>query len=335
MKRIMLLLVVSSMLFILAGCADTVKNDNSDTVNETYPTVIKNEEKYVAIYPSSAYEYFTDHKIGFFQAGKELGVETEYLGPQDNNIYAMIECMEEAISQKVSGIVLFGAGEELAPYVDKAYDAGIPVVTVDGDISNCKRIAFVGTGNFKAGKIGGEIAVKELNGSGKVIIFTEPELELHAERTRGYMSVFDQYPDITVESVIDTKTSTEECYWACRDYLEEHDDIDLIVCTDYFGGPAVAAALTDMNLGGRIKVIAMDRSEFLLDNIASGVVSTTLVQQTALMPYYAMRILYDYNNPPISIVPDRENTGVTGVPEYIETGVYVINQQNYEYFKRN
>ena len=86
---------------------------------------------------------------------------------------------------------------------------------------------------------------------------------------------------------------------------------------------------------GEVKIISMDRSSYVLKKIEEGVITATLMQQTALMPYYAMMVLHDYNNPSISIVPDKDRADVTGVPSYIDTGVFVIDRSNYEYFTRN
>jgi len=53
------------------------------------------------------------------------------------------------------------------------------------------------------------------------------------------------------------------------------------------------------------------------------------------MPYYALRILYDYNHPAVTVVSDKEAAGITGVPVYIDTGVFVVTRDNYEEFIRN
>jgi ABC-type sugar transport system substrate-binding protein len=68
---------------------------------------------------------------------------------------AMINAFEQAIAEKPDGIITFGAEGVLQPVIDKAVDAGIPVVTVDGDVSASKRIFFVGTGSYDAGLVGG------------------------------------------------------------------------------------------------------------------------------------------------------------------------------------
>ncbi len=295
----------------------------------------KSDEKYVAISCMSSYEYFTDHRIGFTKACQELGVDFEYLAPMENDIEAMKKHFNDAIDQQVDGIVVFGASDELGEMIDLAWEAGIPCVTIDGDIEDSKRIAFVGTDSENAGEYSAEIAIRELGPSGKIIILTELEMALHQERTQAALKYFEKYPRVEVIKLVETGASTDTAYDAALEALQDHPDTDLIMCTDYFGGAAAAAAVEELGKEGKIKIISMDRSSYVLKKIEEGVITATVMQQTALMPYYAMRILYDYNNPGVTVVADKERTGVTGVPSEVNTGVFVIDKNNYEYFTRN
>lgn len=69
---------------------------------------------------------------------------------------------------------MVGFNEQLTPTIKKAMDAGIPVVTVDADLPDSGRIAFVGTGNVEAGITGGEKMKELLGDSGKVAIMYNP-----------------------------------------------------------------------------------------------------------------------------------------------------------------
>lgn len=334
MKRFLLFLS-AFIIIILCSCGSDATASPEASFSAPHESETPGKGKYICISCMSSYEYFTDHRIGFLKACQELGVEYEYLAPMENDIETMKQYFEYAIKEEVKGIVVFGASDELGKMIDKAWDAGIPSVTIDGDIKDSKRIAFVGTGSESAGERGARIALRELGSKGNIAILTELDMELHKERTAGMMKVFDEYPQIEVVACVETGASTDTAYRAALGLLEEHPETELILCTDYFGGAAAAAAVEELGRVGRVKIIAMDRSSYVLKKIEEGVVTATLMQQTALMPYYAMMILYNYNNPSITIAPDKDSAGVTGVPSYIDTGVFVINKDNYEYFTRN
>jgi len=314
---------------------ESSNNDNIPKEDEKQENASDNTEEYVGIYAMGSYEYFTDHKIGLMKAGEVLKVKTEYMGPPDNDIDEMIECFEYAIDRKVAGIVVFGANDRLAGMIDRAADCGIPTVTVDGDIKNSKRIAFVGTGNYNAGFLGGTKLAEMLDGNGKVAILTEPEVDLHRERTRGYRDALGKSPGIQIVDIADTKANPDDAHIAAVDLLKKHPQLDAIACTDYFGGIAAAVALEEENAQGKVRILSMDRSRYVLKKIEEGVITATLVQQTALMPYYAMQILYNYNHNPVPIVPDTKEAGITGTPVYIDTGVFVIDKKNCKAFMRN
>jgi ribose transport system substrate-binding protein len=332
MKKIIPLLLIPVLL--LAACAQITQEEQSASAAAS-ATESSVKEKYIAIYSMAGYDYFTDHKMGFMRAGEELGVDTEYIGPDENNIEAMKDCFLYAISEQAAGIVVFGAGDSLRDMIDTAAGAGIPVVTVDGDIKDSQRIAFVGTDNEAAGETGGEELVKMMGRTGEVAILTEPGVDLHRERTQGYRNILDQYVGISVVAEEDTKANPDDAYAGAMNAIQNNPGLDAIVCTDYFGGSAAAIAVEETDNVGRITIIAMDRSSYVLEKIGEGVIAATLVQQTALMPYYALRILYDYNHPAVTVVSDKEAAGITGVPVYIDTGVFVVTRDNYTEFIRN
>ena len=327
------IVLILSVLLLLVGC------QAKENITDQEIIKVKDESeqklKFVGIYPMASYDYFTDHKRGFVIAAEELGVTATYMGPADNDLQAMEECFQKAIADKVDGIILFGADDSLAYLIDQAAMAGVPTVTVDGDVKDSKRIAFVGTNNIQAGVIGGELIAKLLDYKGQVAVLTEPNVDLHADRTSGYTSVIDKYPGMQIVAIGDTKATPDDAHDAAVELIKDNPGLDAIVCTDYFGGIGASVAVEEQGKVGEIKIISMDRNKYVLDKIKEGVISATLVQQTALMPYYAMKILYDYVTKPIEIVANNENSSVTGVPAYIDTGVIIADKDNYYEFYRN
>ncbi len=59
------------------------------------------------------------------------------------------------------------------PAIDKAAEAGIPIVTLDAEVYGSDRLTFLGTGNYNAGRVGGELLCDKIGGSGEVAILTK------------------------------------------------------------------------------------------------------------------------------------------------------------------
>jgi ribose transport system substrate-binding protein len=131
---------------LLVGC--TSGGQKTESVKN--PAAGERPDLYFEISALGSASYFYDHREGLKLAGEQLGVETQYKGPADLNIQAMVQAIELAVSRKPGGIMVVGFEESLNDAVNKAVEAGIPVVTLDSDLPNSKRIAFVGTGNYDA-----------------------------------------------------------------------------------------------------------------------------------------------------------------------------------------
>ncbi len=278
--------------------------------------------------------YFYDHKEGLKLAGEALGVETQYKGPSDLNMQAMIQAIELAVAQKPGGIMVVGFEESLNDAVNKAVEAGIPVVTLDSDLPNSKRSAFVGTGNYDAGFKGGEKLAQLLGGKGKVAILTkvgQPNLE---ERVRGYKDALAKQPGIELVRVADTKSEVPMAAQAAAAVIAAVPGLAGIGCVEAAGGAGAATAVREANLAGKIRIVAMDRDNDILNYIANGIIDATVAQQTMLMPYYGLLVLYQLNHHVIPVSNDNIAAGVSGVPRVIDTGTVLVDKSNCKMFMR-
>ena len=105
------------------------------------------------------------------------------------------EILESFITQHVDGIAISALnGDFLTDTINRAVDAGIPVVTWDSDAPKSKRCAFYGVDDFASGRILGEQAVKLLNGKGKVAIITSVGATNLQRRLDGVREVLAKAP---------------------------------------------------------------------------------------------------------------------------------------------
>jgi ribose transport system substrate-binding protein len=292
------------------------------------------DQLYIEVSAIGSLDYFYDHKLGMQKAGEALGVKTEYLGPADYDMSAMVTVLEQSIARKPNGLVVVGFEPSLNAIVDKAVAAGIPVVTVDADLPGSKRIAFVGTGNFQAGYEGGKKLAQLIGGKGKVALMTKPGQSNLEERIAGYKKAFSESSGVELVQIADTQSDPGVAAQAAASLLQKYPDLAGIGCVEAAGGSGAATAVKEAGKKGTVKIVSMDRGNEVLQGIKDGVISATIVQQTALMPFYAVQILYNLNNTAIPISTDNTKAHVSGVPAVIDTGVIVVDSGNYEYFVR-
>lgn len=92
--------------------------------------------------------------------------------------------------------------------------------------------------------------------------------------------------------------------------------------------------MREAGLAGEVKIISMDRDEDVLTAIEEGVITASIAQQSALMSYLAINLLYNLNNSNLEVTTDNAAAGVSGVPNSVDTGVLVIDSTNYQYYRR-
>ena len=293
------------------------------------------DQLYVEVSALGNLDYFYDHKLGMKLAGEALGVRTEYVGPAGYDIPAMITALEQTMAKKgIKGIVVVGFEPALVPIINKAVDSGIPVVTVDADLPDSRRIAFVGTGNYKAGLEGGAKLAELIGGRGKVALMTKVGQSNLEERIRGYKDALAKYRDISLAQIVDTQSDAVIAAQVATAVLRKNPDLAGIGCVEAAGGMGAATAVKEAGLAGKVKIVSMDRGDDVLEQIGKGVISATVAQRTALMPFYAVQILYNLNNQTIPITRDNVKAQVSPVPSDIDTGVIIVDRTNYRYFLR-
>ena len=161
----------------------------------------------------STFQSSTTRRSAPSAQAKELGnVEIIWRGPETADQLKQKEILESFITQRVDGIAISCLnGDFLTETIDRAIDAGIPVVTWDADAPKSKRIAFYGVDDKAGGRIMGEEAVKLLGGKGKVALMTSLGATNLQRRLDGVNEVLAKHPDIKIVETFDIKEDTVSC----------------------------------------------------------------------------------------------------------------------------
>jgi ribose transport system substrate-binding protein len=335
MKKLLIPLIILAAVMVATSVVRRRAGNEPAGVSAAAPKARSNQ-LYVEVSALGNIDYFYDHKLGMELAGRILGVRTEYVGPAEYDMTAMVTAFEQTLAREnLKGVVVVGFEPVLVPIINKAVDSGIPVVTVDADLPESKRVAFVGTGNYQAGREGGKKLAELIGNSGKVALMTKVGQSNLEERIRGYRAALAPREGIEIVQVVDTQSDAIISAQVATAVLRKHPDLAAIGCVEAAGGVGAATAVREAGLAGRVRIVAMDRGNDVLRLIEEGTISATVVQQTALMPLYAVQILYQLANQEIPITGDNAAAGVPGIPAYIDTGVVIVDRGNCEYFLRN
>jgi ribose transport system substrate-binding protein len=290
------------------------------------------DELYIYVSAMGNLEYFNAHKYGWKWAGEALGVKAEYVGPAEIDANAEAAALDQAIARKPAGIAVLAWDPVLQPGIDKAIDAGIPVVTICADQSNSKRLAFIGSSQQQLGYMGGMGVAEAIGGKGQVAILSLPGTQIFDEREQGFRDAFAQFPDIEVVQVGDTKADIAIAVSAAKDILQKYPDLAAFVGTDSTAGMGAATAVKEAGLVGKVATVAMDRNSDVLQAIADGVLTASVAQDDAAMAFWGLQVLYNFNHNQAPLTVDNIAANANTGPFNVYMNANYIDKSNLQYY---
>lgn len=309
-------LVLIALMLALAGCAKHNK-----------------DEKYYLITVNVDIPYWKTAASGFDKAAAELGVWTDVVGPKNYDPQAQREAFQRVLQSKPSGILVSAAETGLLKDdIDAAINAGIPVITIDSDSPQSKRLFFVGTNNYQAGLMGGQLAAKRMGGKGQVVVFTMPGQRNLDERLNGYRTAFAD-TQIKIAEVIDIHGDPMVAFEKAREVAGKHKgQIDGYICLEAQGGKEVADVLGRQGAKGKT-LIAMDTDEETLEWIRKDMINATIAQKPFTMAYFGLKMLDNLHHNKSNLQDDVLLHGpFARFPSFVDTGAALIDKSNLDDF---
>lgn len=219
---------------LLAGCGAKPEKETTTggTEKETTETKEnKSSKTKIGITLYSLKNEFTVRIANAAQAkAEELGVELMvYDGDYDPA--TQISQVETMIAEGMDGIILNPQdADACSPCVDKAVEAGIPIVGVNTRVNNDKLTSYVGSIDVTAGEMEMQKIVDMLDGKGKIVIIEGPMGQsAQIERREGIQNILAKYPDIEVLAEKTANWSRSEGMTVMENWLQAFDDIDAVV----------------------------------------------------------------------------------------------------------
>lgn len=247
-------------------------------------------------------------------------VKVEIRQAQDDN-ERQINDIKKFIQQKVDLIIVApNEAAAIAPVLEEAYEAGIPVVLVDRKIHSDKYTAYVGADNYVVGKKVGEYIISALHGKGKMVEITGLRASTPAvERHRGMMDALKKAPEIQLISSADAGWFQDKAKMVVDTILKKHARIDLIFAQN---DRMAMGAYQEARRQGREKNImfigvdAVAGKGYGVESVAKGELTATFIYPTGgdKVMQVAMSILegkkYERENYLSTAAIDRDNARI-------------------------
>jgi ABC-type sugar transport system substrate-binding protein len=223
----------------------------------------------------------------------ELDVELIEQDGQDNSA-TQSAGIESAIAQGVDGIVISPKDvEALAPAIQAAMDADIPVVTVDRNVTGADTLAHVGADNVRGGEKQGEYLIEILPEGGQIIELRGSTGASPAiDRDAGFKAAIEGHPEYEIVFDQSASFARDQGLTVTEQALQANPDVDAIVAAndDMAFGAAEAAA----GAGLEIPIIGFDALPEALQAVEDGTLAATVEQWPGRQTSGAMEILVEF-----------------------------------------
>ena len=259
-------------------------------------------------------------KAGADSAGKELGVDIIWRGPaRETDVSTQISILEDYIHKRVDAIVLAATDAKgIIPYVQKALDAKIPVVTIDSGVESDLPLSFIATDNIAGARKAAQTLAGLIGEKGEVACIPfVPGAATSVMREQGFREEIQKYPSIKLVAVQYSQSDVATAMAVTEDILTAHRSLAGIFGANEASTLGVMRAIKVRGLGGKVKVAGFDASDDEIQGLREGLVQALIVQDPFKMGYLGVKYAGD---------------AIHGksVPKRVDTGVYVVTRENLE-----
>ena len=255
----------------------------------------------IAVIPKgTAHVFWQSVQAGARSAGNEYKVEILWNGPPNETDYSrQIEIFDSMVARHVDGIAVAAADRNaLNGSLDRAAREKIPVTVFDSGVDSTNYMTFVATNNYEAGQMAARKLAELIRSKGAVgMIMHAPGSASTMDRERGFQDVMaKEYPGIRIVAQQFGMADRAKAMAAAENILTAHTGLSGLFASSEPSSVGTSQALKSRGLAGKVKFVAFDSSEGLIDDLKSGVIDALVAQDPFRIGYEAVKTVVDKLN---------------------------------------
>ncbi len=234
--------------------------------------------------------------------GVSLSIEYgDYSSPEYQD-----ELIDKLVNNGIDGLAICGFNfQSTAEKLRSLTLCDIPVVTVNTDIPDSGRLAYVGSNYKKSGRTAGRIMEIATGGKARVgIILGSHSVLCHSERVEGFISYLNEHASgIIISNIKENHDDDYISYSIATEMLTSHDPVDAI----YLASAGTLGVCKAIETVGRKHPVFLcyDRFPQIEPMLKNRVITATICQQPFYQGSKPLDILF--NKIAMDIFPDKEN----------------------------
>lgn len=229
--------------------------------------------------------FFDDVMQGFLDKAEELAlygceisVKRVAYHPQ-----AQLSAIRACLKEGIQGLILTPYNDDsIREELNKLIRSGIPVITVNSDAENVRRLAYVGSDYYNSGEAAGSLMKLVTSGPVKLgIINGDNNILCHTQRVSGFVDKLSDDERFQVVCQGESFDDDKNAYELVSGMLKEHPELNAFYFTaaGVYGG---CRAIAELAPGRDIKVIAFDSVPSTVEMIRKNIITATICQE----PYW-------------------------------------------------
>jgi ribose transport system substrate-binding protein len=291
-------------------------------------------ERYVFVATNIDLPYWQQARAGFLDAARALRVRAELVGPTGYAPNAELVKFRQIVEEQPTGICLSAARPEIfQAEIDKAIAQGIPVICVDADVPSSRRVLYIGTDNFKAGRESLKQMSAILGDRGSIAVISIPGQRNLDDRVAGVADALKNFPAITLTKILDDQGDARRASEVVSELIQKKEKVDGIICLEATGGAGAAEALQKLNMEGKLPIVSFDDDPKTLELIEGGAIAATIAQKPYVMSYYGLKFLDDLHHNAVHQFKDWRSALAAPMPTSVDTGTVVVDKNNLKLYR--
>lgn len=228
-----------------------------------------------------------------------LPIEVVVRKLDDTNVHHQLALIDELVeNEQIDGLALMPlASVRISEKINELSEKRkIPVITLNADIPDCNRLAYIGPDNIACGRTGAALLAMSMAGRGRVlpILGQRGGHFADTQRLSGFVTeMAENFPNIEVLTPEYCFLDSEMAERITRRALQNIDGLTGIYLSTV-GRSGVYRAIEQTKNKGNIHVVVHDLVEENLQMIREGIVDFAVGQGWEAQASFPLRMLYQY-----------------------------------------
>ena len=311
-----LLAVVATLALAMAVVASTASSGAAAPTKQSAKSY-----KFVLVAGIASDAFYLTMNKGAQAEAKKLGnVSVQFTGSTEAfSPPTQIPFLTAAIAKKPDAILIAPTDKSalIAP-IQRAVDAGIPVITVDTFITKPIAVTNVSTDNLAGGRAAADALVKAIGGSGEVAgISVNPGISTTDQRQQGFEQELKKYPNVKylgTQYCNDDQTKATNLMSAL---LAGHPNLKGVFAMNVVSGNGVTAAVKAKGKSGQVKLVEFDAGPPQVQALKAGTIDALIAQYP-----------YGIGTMGVDLAIQYLTKGKAGIKPHYGTGSAIITKAN-------